>query len=175
MYLCVHTCTYVCIHVCVYVLSLALLCDDCLLVSMYVCMHVCWYVCTYVCVWVSVHLLKTHDDTRSHVSCQHKVVSVSVCMCTCACVRMKEVVYMRTKRTCGHPSNAGMYNEYIHRCMHACMHTYTHTYVWTYIHTYTYTYTHETSLSLGVPAQVPLLQSADDAAWGRVPGPHVTL
>jgi hypothetical protein len=51
----------------------------------------------------------------------------------------------------------------MHTCIHAC------------INRCTYTYTHDASLSPRVPAQESLQQSADDAAWGRVPGPHVAL
>ncbi len=105
---CLHACTYACMHVCVYVLSLALLCDDCLLVYMYICMYV--GMCVHMHVLEYVQMCWRHTPTRFPKYLANQSWSVSVCMYTCACVRMKEVVFMRTKRTCGNPSNAGIYS-----------------------------------------------------------------
>jgi hypothetical protein len=67
-------------------------------------------------------------------------------------------------------------HEYTQRRMQACMHACMHMHAC--IHTYTlhtYAYKNDASLSLRVPAQASRLQSADDAASGRVPGPHVAF
>jgi hypothetical protein len=106
---------------------------------------------------------------HTHLSCKHKCVSVCKCMhlsvCWHACICMNQILHVGTQRP---TSMYGSSYVSIYICMQPCMHACTRICIHTYEHTCIHTCVH-----LHAPAQVSRLQSADGAACGRVPGPHV--
>ena len=135
------------------------------------CMYVRMYVCVYICVCWS--KCTSVEDTRPHaitsvLPTQSRVCEcwqVHMCMCTYegGCVHANRT-HMWASFECMHLYMSTYIGAYMHTHIHTYMHAYMHACIHACIGRCTYTYTHDASLSLRVPAQGSLLQSADDAA-----------
>ena len=127
---------------------------------------------------VRIYGSSTHTHTSFRLSHKQKYVSLCNCVRLCvywrACICMNQIVHVGMQRTTTmYGSSYVSIHIHMRTCMHACLHTYMYTYIQANMHTNMHTYLHTCIHSLHVPAQASQQQSADDAACGRVPGPHV--